>query len=277
MRLSLDSVRHASHSYQGEIHISIGADASLNISNHVTLRDYVIAVVAGEAPPGSPLEMLKAQAVLVQTLMAGRPAGETIDDSTQIQRYMGFCPQRPEIMPAVKSVWGKRLCYNNKPIAVYFHSTCAGGTSSAQQFFHLPPGSLPYLTGVPCRHCKNSPFFKETMARIPSPLLERLYGAAPPVVLNTDAAKRPLQLKIGNKVVTGYDYWIRFGEKLGWDKVPGSRFAIDNSTPGQTAISSSGAGHGVGLCQWGAIGLAQEGKTYVQILKYYFPRCTLLP
>jgi stage II sporulation protein D len=60
------------------------------------------------------------------------------------------------------------------------------------------------------------------------------------------------------------------GQKLGWDKVPGTRYAISCS-PDFVTLTSTGAGHGVGLCQWGACGLARLGKSYLEILRYYFP------
>jgi stage II sporulation protein D len=219
--------------------------------------------------------MLKAQAVLAQTLLS-RLSG-LIDDSTQFQRYAGYTAERPEVDPAVLSVWGSRLLYRDQPIQVFFHSTCAGGTSSAQSFFHLAPGSLPYLTHVTCHYCKDSPFYAKKQVTLPTSAVAALFKSAPPVILIQDECKRPLEISIGQNKVSGYDYWIRFGQKFGWDKMPGTRFAIEQQPNGQTIIRSSGAGHGVGLCQWGAIGLAKEGKTYKQILKCYFPDCVVVP
>ncbi len=64
------------------------------------------------------------------------------------------------------------------------------------------------------------------------------------------------------------------GQKLGWDKAPGTRYEIKRAA-GAYIIKSSGGGHGVGLCQWGAQGLSRQGKTHAEILKYYFPGTTL--
>jgi SpoIID/LytB domain protein len=275
MPISIDLPHRPTRAYLGQFDLTIDRDSKIRIVNVVKSRDYIESVVASEAPPGSPPEMLKAQAVLTQTLLSGFSG--SIDDSTQLQRYAGYTEERPEVAPAVMSVWGSRLVYHNKPIQVFFHSTCAGGTSSAQSFFHLPPGSLPYLTHVTCSYCKDSPFYAEKQVTLPTSAVVGFFKGAPPVILTKDQSGRPLEIGMGERRMSGYDYWIQFGQKFGWEKMPGTRFSIENQSNGQTIIRSTGAGHGVGLCQWGAIGLAKAGKTYRQILKYYFPACAVLP
>jgi stage II sporulation protein D len=275
--VSINVPRRTIHTYLGHFDVSVSNASMLQIFNVVNTRDYVNSVVASEAPPGSPPEMLKAQAILVQTLLSRLASKRLIDDSTQSECYAGYTANRPEVVSAVSSVWGSRLVYHDKPIQVFFHSTCAGSTSSAQQFFHLAPGSLPYLIPVTCNYCKDSPFYREKQATLPSSLVAGLFNSSPPVILTTDQSKRPLTISVGQRRVSGYDYWIRFGQKFGWDKMPGTRFAIENQPAGRTVLRSSGAGHGVGLCQWGAIGLAKAGKSYRQILKYYFPDCAVVP
>jgi stage II sporulation protein D len=70
---------------------------------------------------------------------------------------------------------------------------------------------------------------------------------------------------------TAYSFWLKLGQNFGWDKAPGTRFEIKQVAGNQIEISSNGAGHGVGLCQWGACGLAKQGAGYKKILSYYFP------
>ena len=64
------------------------------------------------------------------------------------------------------------------------------------------------------------------------------------------------------------------GQELGWDKVPGTRYKFIPSAE-NIEVDSTGAGHRVGLCQWGASELARRGKSYKQILQYYFQGTTL--
>jgi stage II sporulation protein D len=269
--------------YDGTIKVSLSSNSTLEVINVVPTERYVTSVVASETPLGSPAEMLKAQAVLVQTLLSRRAEHKTIDDSTATQIYQGHIAGRPEVAAAVQSVWGERLLYHGAPIQVFYHSTCAGGTSSAANFFHLPGGSLPYLAHITCNYCSASPFYRKKQADIPAEAISELCGGALPVVLATDEANRPLKIAIAqNKIVSGYDFWIRLGQKIGWDKVPGTRYVFSNANPGPLSargkftITSSGGGHGIGMCQWGAIGMAKAGKKYNEILQYYFPGCNLV-
>jgi stage II sporulation protein D len=101
-----------------------------------------------------------------------------------------------------------------------------------------------------------------------------------PSVASLDERKRPLKIQLNNngqsKSVSGFTYWTEIGQKLGWDKVPGTRFSVSCEAASDRLIfRSTGAGHGVGLCQWGAKELAREGKTCEQILQFYFPGASI--
>ncbi len=233
---------------------------------------YVEGVVASEAPIQAPLEMLKAQAVLVQTLISQGRQADIIGDSTQSQCYLGASLVNENITQAVRSVFGKQLYYKNKPIEVYYHSTCAGGTGHGARFFNLSGGSYPYLNGVVCKNCQSSPFWKTTSSHIPHYLFTQKFGDGIPNIVESDATNRPQTLELKNgKRISAYNFWMLFGQKFGWDKCPGTRFNFSKDSSGDFVIKSIGAGHGVGLCQWGACGLAKQDKSYLEILQYYFP------
>ena len=89
----------------------------------------------------------------------------------------------------------------------------------------------------------------------------------------SDRSGRPTEMKYPGSISqeTGYMFWLKVGQRLGWDNMPGTRFAVKKLASGNIELRSNGAGHGVGLCQWGACGLAERGLTYKQILNYYFP------
>src|SRR6185437_2788974 len=97
------------------------------------------------------------------------------------------------------------------------------------------------------------------------------------VVLECNSQKRPIKVKRATAtlptpaIVSGFTFWSEVGQKLGWDKVPGTRYSVARNAAGDVVFESTGAGHGVGLCQWGASELARRGKTYKEILQYYFP------
>lgn len=261
--------------YHGELLLKAERDRSLSVINKVGLRDYIKDVVASEAPAGMPLEMLKAQAVLAQTWFWRNYRNKAIGDSTQGQCYLGAAVERPEVLHAVSTVWGQSICYRGNPIDVFYHSTCAGSTSDGAEYFGLEAGRYPYLPAVCCRNCKRSPFWKSTRAEIPLKELEKCFPSGLPVILSRDAAGRPLSVRLTNgELLSGYKFWIRFGQAFGWDKVPGTRYSLV-ATKDSLVVESTGAGHGVGLCQWGAGELARQGRSYRAILEFYFPGCQI--
>lgn len=265
--------------YRGSLIVSSitrGKDRDrVNVRNQLPTIDYVTGVVGSETPPNWPKEALKAQAVLTQTRLARLKPGEEFGDSTQQEAYLGSQYERQGIREAVTSVWGKTLQYNNSPIACFYHSCCAGATSKGTDIFGDSAKSMTYLKSVVCDYCKTSNFWKETKGKLAWRSFAKTFGTSLPQVLQRDKAGRPIALKLtGDSEISGYQFWIKLGQTFGWDKAPGTKFTLEKSTD-SVIVHSTGAGHGVGLCQWGAAGLAKNGKTYKDILKFYFPGTAL--
>lgn len=275
IRLSPDTVR----SYKGTIIVSSIGNAikgdKLAVRNQLQTEDYVVSVIGSETQPNWPTEALKAQAVLTQTRLTRLKPSEEFGDSTQKEAYLGSEYERPGIREAVKSVWGKVLQFSNSPVSCFYHSCCAGATSNATDVFGDSAKSMVYLKGVKCDFCKASNFWKPTKTKVAAKKFESAFGLKLPEVINRDAAGRPTKVATskGNET-SGYQFWIKLGQTFGWDKAPGTRFGLQK-IGGSVFIQSTGAGHGVGLCQWGAAGLAKKGKTYEEILKFYYPGTTL--
>lgn len=259
--------------YRGLICFSTGDQKTVEARNIVDTRDYVIAVLGSETLPQWCTEALKAQAVLTQSRLARYKRGDVLDDTTQAEAYLGADHERPEARQALDEVWGKVLTYKNMPVEPFYHSTCAGGTSDGGELFKGKHGAIPYLTAVHCQFCRPSPFWKTTITQVPARRFASLHTHGTPRVFLLDQAKRPIlfQDAVGGAPYNAYDFWIRVGQNLGWDKVPGTRFSISRTSDGMIEFRSTGAGHGVGMCQWGANEQARQGRTYKDILKYYFP------
>ncbi len=249
----------------------------LKIINSVSRRDYVASVVASEMPAGAPAEALKAQAVLANTQLAKLPAGKILDDSTQIQSYLGAPKARPEAYAAVDQIQNQILNYGHRPIEAFFHSTCAGRTSKPEAIFGSQRG-FPYLTNVRCTNCERSPFFNPLTVIIPKAKFATVFGAELPRITAVDVAGRATEMRYefhGKTVVSsGYQFCLKLGQAFGWGKAPGTRFTLLEQN-GEVQIKSTGAGHGVGLCQWGAIGMAKKKMNYKQILEFYYPGATI--
>jgi stage II sporulation protein D len=259
-------------SYRGTITISTGSNGRLHLSNRVSVRDYVTAVVGSETLAGFPGSALQAQAVLTQTRLTRWHADKPLPDTTSAEAYLGTQHERPEVKQAVTAVWGNILAFRHSPILSYYHSTCAGGTSNGEKLFGLDSGCAPYLSARPCRFCRGSPFWRPTVRTVASAALLGATGASHPVIGSLDAAGRPQAVMLdGKRTLSGYEFWLAIGRACGWDKVPGTRYSFTSLADGRVTFSSTGAGHGVGLCQWGARELACRGKSCRQILEYYFP------
>jgi stage II sporulation protein D len=272
------SALHSFRRYKGSVIVSSSPTGSschfsLKFVNVVSRREYLASVVASEMPQGAPLEALKAQSVLANTQLARFTPSQSIEDSTRVQRYLGVPDSRPEAYAAVAQTFNQTLQFDQKPIQAFFHSTCAGMTSKPSDIFGGHE-SLPYLTNVTCNFCSKSPFWGETVARIPESKFETIFGVKLPQIISTDVAGRPTEVtyQLAGKTVTskGYQYWLKLGQSLGWDKAPGTKFSLSRDDR-EVFIKSRGAGHGVGMCQHGAIGMARAGKSYKMILAFYFP------
>jgi len=264
------STRH----YRGSLLVVPKGNAAFCVKNKVGYDAYIESVIGSESLPGTPVEALKAQSVLVQTLMLRYHQGDVLQDTTQTQAYSGADYERPEARRAYAATRAQKLMCQGSPVNIYFHSACSGRTSSSRLFAGREP-TMTCDTSVPCQFCKDSPFWKEKVARIPKKLYLKEFPNGTPVIESRDSADRPLEVQYASgQKQSGYSYWLRIGQKLGWDKVPGTRFAV-RDRGAVIELRSTGAGHGIGLCQWGARGMAEAGRNYREILSYYFPGSTL--
>jgi len=244
--------------------------------------DYVSQVVGSESLPEFSLEALKAQAVVVQSWLAARGPG-IIGDDTSDMAFLGADYARPPCLAAARSVLDKVLVSDSgRVLKPYFHSTCAGKLSLAPEIFGskllYQDGKKVLARPALCNSCQGSPFYKAHVARFKAQELVAKLKMTPLAVTLRDAAGRPLIVSVSINGTTrdysAYQLWLKLGQKFGWGEVPSMQFDFARSGDNYV-FTSYGAGHGIGLCQWGAQGLSQSGKDYKQILKYYFPDATI--
>jgi stage II sporulation protein D len=251
------------------------------------LEEYLIGVVAAEMPPEFEMEALKAQAITARTYLIRRivekdfsdvPTGAWVNDSIQHQVYLDdetlreqwgalYEENRAKIARSVKETEGLILTYQNQPINATFFSTSNGYTENAEEYWQT---EIPYLRSVPSPWDLSSPRYKETI-RMPIETFEQKLGVKVSnlgdaqnwsKVIDRTTGKRINRIIIGNKTFTGRE--VR--EKL---ELNSSSFTWQRDKD-QLLITTYGYGHGVGMSQWGADGMAKEGKKAVEILKYYY-------
>lgn len=240
------------------------------------LEDYVAGVVSGEMPASFPPEALRAQAVAARSYALTRK----LDAQTAGRRYdigTGVLAQvyvhggaNAAARAAAAATAGEVLVLGMEPVEAYFHAVCGGETEAG-----LPAlgRDLPYLAPVACRGCDGAPRARWS-ARLAAADLGKaagLGGAATAArVTSRTATGRAERVEIarGERRVTLAAADLR--QRLGYDRLPSLAFEVGREGE-DFVLAGRGRGHGAGLCQWGAAGLARQGKGYREILAHYYP------
>ena len=247
--------------------------------NEVALEDYVKGVVPSEMNPSWSFEALRAQAIAARTygLYKIRQNGKKDFDvaaSTKDQVYKGRAGADGPAGRAADETRGQVLVFQDEPILAAFFSTAAGPTEDALNVWSV---DIPYLKGVECPFDMNSPYF-QWRTDVWLPLLEqRLREEGFPVGVIASLspayytkAGRVSHVRVlhsdGELYVKGED----LRRVLGYTVLASTQF--DFEVVGlQIQFTGRGAGHGVGLCQWGAKELAEKGYSAEAIVRYYYP------
>ena len=271
--------------FRGEVTIIRTADNRITIINDINVEEYIKGVLYHEVSHYWPMEALKAQAVAARTyaLYSVNPVGKPYDVTNDIysQVYGGRDSERYRTDLAVNYTKGQVLTYNNKIIPAYFHATCGGMTEDAGQLWNLP--DIPPFRSVPCPFCKNSPHFhwkrNFRIRDIQDALKLHGYkvGSIKDIsIVDRDRSERIDHLKITQKngqelVIKGKD----FRDVMGPNVIDSNNYEIVMHGY-YVDLIGKGWGHGVGMCQWGAFGMAKQQFNYTQILAYYYPQSVLM-
>lgn len=262
--------------YRGSLEVW-AEKGELILVNRIDEDSYLASVTGAEMVPHAGLEALKAQAVLARTFMhqALRHQDEPWEfcDLTHCQSYKGLESETPDTRRAVEETDGLVLTYEGELCEVYYHSTCGGRTANARSIW--PDVSASYLVSVPCDYCHNSPHYRWQCRLSPVDVARALEM---PHVSDLEVAQRAPDGRVTEVRMTGstsiiYPGWnfrMFLAHFAGWGTLESSWFQIQREG-GDFIFSGRGLGHGVGLCQWGARGMAEQGKDFREILSHYFP------
>ncbi len=244
----------------------------------VPLEKYVLGVVAGEMPASFNIEALKAQAVASRTYVLKKAESNKeydVEDSTTNQVYIddnkmkekwqnNYAELLKKIKKAVDDTKGEVLLYGNELIDAMFFSTSNGYTENSDDVFS---SSLPYLVSVESNWDKTeSPVFASTKEVTKKEFLFNL-GLSDSNTIDVTSIERTKtgrvkNITINKKVFKGTKIRSIFGLKS-------TSFTI-NIKNDVVTFNVNGYGHGVGMSQYGANGMAKEGYNYKEILKYYY-------
>ncbi len=257
------------------------------------LETYVAGVVAGEMPSSFEMEALKAQAVAARTyglskVVRAEAAGNSAEhfsaplcDTTHCQVYrseeeltelkgQGWMEDGwLKIRQAAEATAGEIMYHNGALVEQpLFHSASGGKTENSEDVF---VSALPYLRSVESRFEEEAPYQSEnisvSLATFEKKVREK-YGASninanTIKVISRSEGGRVQEMQAGDKVLSGRDVRELFGLRS-------ANFTIAFDGSNNIIFTTHGYGHGVGMSQWGANGMAKEGYNYKEILQHYY-------
>lgn len=246
----------------------------------IGLEEYIIGVLAAEMPASFNFEALKAQSVIARTYaLNAKNKGKTLTDTVSTQAYIDIGQMQSKwgssyntyynkIKNAVNATTGEYLTYNGSYIEAMYHSTNNGKTESSLDVFG---NYYPYLVSVTSDYDKSASSYLRTTTMdintISSKLGINLSSDSIIEILSYTDGSNIKQINIAGSTFTGRQ--VR--EALGLRSAD-----FDIVINGNTAnITTRGYGHGVGMSQYGANGMANVGYGYRNILSHYYPGTTL--
>jgi stage II sporulation protein D len=248
------------------------------VVNEVPLEDYVVGVLRAEANEKWPLEMLRAQAIVARTyaayhrtIAAGKPFH--ILASTAHQQYAGRVPATSPIWGAVRETAGQVLLWKGEVFPAFYHTESGGYTEDPRMVFAAR--NMPALKPVRCEFSAGSPHYYWSLDLRLSELSEilRRNDVNVGAISAIEISERTPSLRAATITVHGSRTSMRLRRMVGYDTLKSTLFAV--ALDGEWArFSGRGYGHGVGMCQWGAKGMAEQGYTARKILEFFYPGTT---
>jgi stage II sporulation protein D len=278
-------VRVGDRSYRGHLLLFESRDGNLAVVNVLGLEDYLLGVVPCEIGPITTrtLEAAKAQAVAARSFTLtrlGRRKGlghDLFDSYLQDQEYRGTEREIELSRQAVQTTRGEVLEYNGEVCEALYHANCGGVTAK---------GSKPYLKSVPdtpghvrgrkayCAGRPNSTWQTNISRDSLEAVASRLSGKKCRVrgcKVDTDESGRAKCIELatdgGSVRVPGSDFRMAMGLKsTAFTVTMRNRYA---------SFTGRGWGHGMGMCQDGAMAMAEAGADYRKILRHYYADVSL--
>lgn len=264
--------------YKGVIQI-YNQDGILMVINIVGLEDYLKGVLPKEMPPNWNFEALKAQAVASRTyavyqILSRKNQLYDVDSTFLSQVYGGYDSNNKSTNKAIDATKGEILLYNGEPIISYFHSNSGGYIESAESVWGM---RFPYLKGIPDIYSNGIGDDTWELALDSNELTTCLFKRSKKIGEIYD-------IKITERSPSGRVKKLDIYHSYGVESIDGLTFRM---AIGATRLKSTlfkiykkedififrgkGYGHGVGMSQWGALQMANLGKSYRDILRFYYP------
>jgi len=249
-------------------------------------EEYILGVVAGEMPASFHLEALKAQALAARTYAllrmprfggsgcSAHPEADICTNPAHCQAYRNPLTIREgldRLKQAVRETTGEVIVYNNRLIDAVFHSTSGGKTENSEDIWS---SRVPYLRSVVSEYEEHSPKYITRQEVTVDDFIQCMKKLDPQIKINKKNIKNEIkilerseggritQIKVGNKTLRGSDVRTALGLNSANFNYT---FSGDN-----IIFTVIGSGHGIGLSQYGADGMAKNGSSYRDILLHYY-------
>jgi stage II sporulation protein D len=287
-----------SHQYRGTLQLFRRAGGTVVAVNVLPLEEYVASVVDSEMPKEFSREARKAQAVVARTFAfsqmrsAARDALFDLYGSTRSQKYLGvkYRDDQGRLLAGesadsreVAAETAQLVCtFRGRLFCTYYSAVCGGCTLRGSEMF---ADASPALQGVPCDWCRAARLYRwsadfshesaqsdlQKYFRGRGESLGNVRSLRPIATTAPDELPR-FEIRDERRTVTatGADLRLAFSSQGFYSP----RFTLEQRGDAWH-VSGRGHGHGCGLCQWGARGQAQSGRTFRQILSHYYPGSSL--
>lgn len=264
----------------------------------VSAEEYIIGAVCAEMPASFEEEALKAQAVAAHTYAERQKMRELENPTEELcgayfsndtNKYQGYYTKEEaekrygenfeeyygKISSAVEEVSEYIITYEDEPIISAFHSMSAGMTESAENTWGAP---VEYLVPVESSSDTEAPRYRQEVRFSAEDLEKSLSEAFEGITLGKDFKKwitigevsesgTVLSADVGGKTVSGGDIRTALGLRSPCFEI---KYEGD-----EAVFITKGYGHGVGMSQYGADAMAEEGCTWREILSHYYPGCSI--
>lgn len=285
--------------YRGSITVE-QEDNYLRIINQLPLEEYLYGVIKWEISPNWPMDSLYAQAIAARTYALKKieefsyqeqlhHLSATVND----QVYGGFESEDPRIHEAIDVTRGKVITYQGDLINAFYHSCSGGYTVSSKNVWGGE--DFAYLRVGPDEFCEKSPHYhweweikRSELRRIlfeqgfPSGIIYRLRVVSRTQNLSFAEGGRVTGLfwehqggRSPDQPLTGKEFRELINKWFGTDKLRSALFdevkLYSKEGTSYFLFQGRGSGHGVGMCQWGAKGMAEQGYSFGEILQFYYP------
>ena len=290
--------RYEDQEFAGSLEIRNNPDGTQTAINTLDLEDYLCSVISSEMNANSPMELLKAHAVIsrswaIRAMQKPNHEGYHVCADDHCQRYEGLRRMNERAVEAVNATRGQVLMYDNEICDCRYYKCCGGRTEIWRTCWE--DIDVPYIQSVTCDYCKSpSPkvlrlvlndydqetkdfrdwkvtYTQEELSEIVRTKSGIDFGDIIELIpLHRGASGRIDQLKIvGTKhtEIIGKELKIRYW--LSKSCLYSSWFEVLHKD-GVWTLSGHGWGHGAGLCLIGAAVMASEGYKYEEILSYYY-------